>query len=83
MSLVVRTAKLDAVKLQLLSSLELGAEDIIAALTNHSGITLLNLNEITISILSSVRNIEALLLDKVVATELLQSTTTRACHQLS
>ena len=70
MKLAVRASKVDAVKLQLQSSLELQEVNIIAAPTNYAGITLLDLDESAVSTLSSIRNIEALLIDEVIAAEL-------------
>ena len=67
MKLAVRASKIDAVKPQLLSSLELEEVNIFAAPTNYGGITILNLDESAVSTLSSMRNIEALLLDEVAA----------------
>ena len=75
MKLAVRASKVDAVKLQLQSSLELQEVNIIAAPTNYAGITLLDLDESAISTLSSIRNIEALLLDEEAAAKLKQSST--------
>ena len=72
MKLAVRTAKVDVIKLQLLNLLELGAEEIVATQTNYNGITLIKVNENSVTTLSSIRNIEALLLDEVAATELHQ-----------
>ena len=73
MNLAVRASKVDAVRLQLQSSLELQEVNIVAAPTKYAGITLLNLDESTVSTLSSIRNIEALLLDEVTAAELQHS----------
>ena len=75
MKLAVRASKVDAVKLQLQSSLELQEVNIIAAPTNYAGITLLDLDETAVSTLSSIRNIEALLLDEEAAAELRQPST--------
>ena len=75
MKLAVRASKVDAVKLQLQSSLELQEVNIIVAPTNYAGITLLDLDESAVSTLSSIRNIEALLLDEEVAAKLKQSST--------
>ena len=75
MKLAVRASKVDAVRLQLQSSLELQKVDIVAAPTKYAGITLLNLDESAVSTLSSIRNIEALLLDEEAATKLVQSST--------
>ena len=72
MKLAVRASKIDAVKLQLLSSLGLEEVNIVAAPSNYGGITILNLNESAVSTLSSIRNIEALLIDEVTAVELQQ-----------
>ena len=72
MKLAIRTAKLDAITVQLSSSLELGAEHILAVPTNYSGITLLDLNESVVTSLSSTRYIEALLLDEEAAAALQQ-----------
>ena len=72
MKLAVRASKLDVVKLQLLSSLELEEANIVAAPTNYGGITLLNLDESAVSALSSIRNIEALLFDEEAAAKLQQ-----------
>ena len=72
MKLAVRASKIDAVKLQLLSLLELEEVNIIAGPTKYGGITILNLDESAVSTLSSIRHIEALLLDEVAAAELLQ-----------
>jgi hypothetical protein len=70
--LAVRASKVDAVKLQLLSSLAIHEANIVAAPTKYSSITILNLDESAVSTLSSIRNIEALLLDEEVAAELQQ-----------
>ena len=75
MKLAVGASKVDAVKLQLLSSLELQEVNIIAAPTNCAGITLFDLNESAVSTLSSIRNIEVLLLDEEAAAKLTQSST--------
>ena len=72
MKLAVRASKIDVVKLQLLSSLELEEANIVAAPTNYGGITLLNLDESAVSALSSIRNIEALLFDEEAAAKLQQ-----------
>ena len=77
MNLAVKTSEIAGVKLQLLSLLKLEAEDVIAAPTKYSGITLLNLNDRAIFTLNSIRNVDALLLDEFAAIELLQSTTAR------
>jgi len=45
MKLAVRDSKIDSVKLQLLSSLELEEVNIVAARTNYGGITILNVDE--------------------------------------
>ena len=70
MKLGVRASKVDAVRLQLQSSLELQEVNIVAAPTKYAGITLLNLDESAVSTLCSIRNIEALLLNEVTAAEL-------------
>ena len=75
MRLAVRASKADVVRLQLLSSLELEEVNIVAAPTKYAGITLLNLDESAVSTLSSIRNIEALLLDEEAAAKLKQSST--------
>ena len=75
MKLAVRASKVDAVKLQLQSSLELQEVNIIAAPTNNAGITLLDLDESAVSTLSSIRNIEAPLIDEEAAAKLKQSST--------
>ena len=75
MKLAVRASKIDAVKLQLLSSLELKEVNIVAAPTNYGGITILNVDESAGSTLSSIRNIEVLLLDELAAAELQQPST--------
>ena len=75
MKLAVRASKVDAVKLQLQSSLEIEEVSIVAAPTKYAGITLLNLDESAVSTLSSIRNIEALLLDEEAAAKLKQSST--------
>ena len=72
MKLAVRASKVDEVRLQLESSLELQEVNIVAAPTKYAGITLLNLDESAVSTLSSIRNIEALLLDEVAVAELQQ-----------
>ena len=72
MSLAVRASKIDAVKLQLKSSIELEEVNIVAAPTKYSGITNLNLDESAVSTMSRIRNIEALLRDEVATAELLQ-----------
>ena len=75
MKLAVRHSKIDAVKLQLLSLLELEKVNIVAAPTNYGGITILNVDESAGSTLNSIRNIEALLLDEIAAAELQQPST--------
>ena len=75
MKLAVRASKVDAVKLQSQSSLELQEVNIIAAPSKYAGITLLDLDESAVSTLSSIRNIEALLLDEEAAAKLKQSST--------
>jgi len=75
MKLAVRAAKIDLVKLQLLSLLQLEEVNVVAAQTKYSGITILNVDESSVSTLRSIRNIEALLLDEVAAVELLQPST--------
>ena len=75
MKLAVRASKVDAVKLQLLSSLELQEVNNVAVPTKYAGITLLNLDESAVSTLSSIRNIEALLLDEEAAAKLKLSST--------
>ena len=70
MKLAVRASKVDTVGLQLQSSLELEEVNIVAAPTKYAGITLLNLDENAVSTLSSIRNIEALLLDEEAAAKL-------------
>ena len=75
MKLAVSASKVDAVRLQLQSSLEFQEVNIVAAPTKHAGITLLNLDESAVSTLSSIRNIEVLLLDEEVAAKLKQSST--------
>ena len=72
--LAVRTVKLDMVKQQLLKLLELETEDILALPTNYGGITLLNIDASVLSNLSSIRNIEALVLDGTAAAQLLKPT---------
>ena len=80
MRLAVRASKLDAVKLQLQSSLELEEANIVAAPTNYGGITLLNLDESAVSALSSIRNIEALLIDEEAATQLQHPSVASEAH---
>ena len=75
MKLTVRASKVDAVKLQLQSSLELEEVNIVAEPTNYRGIKLLNLDESSLSALNSIRNIEVLLLDEEAAAKLKQSST--------
>ena len=75
MRLAVRASKVNAVRLQLQSSLELQEVNIVAAPTKYAGITLLNLDESAVSTLSSIRNIEALLLDDEATAKLKQSST--------
>ena len=70
MKLAVRAPKVDAVRLQLQSSLELQELNIVATPTKYAGITLLNLDESAVSTLNSIRNIEALLLDEEAAAKL-------------
>jgi hypothetical protein len=72
MNLAFSASKIDIVKLQLLSSLELEEGNIVAAPTNYGAITLLNLDESAVSALSSIRNNEALLLDEEAAAKLQQ-----------
>ena len=68
----IRASKLDAIKLQLLSPLELEEVNIVAMETKYGGITILNLDESAVSTLRSIRNIEALLLDEETVIELQQ-----------
>ena len=75
MKIAVRTSKMDIIKTQLQTSLEVSAEDIVASPTKYGGITILNLDENAISTLSSMRNIEVLLLDEEAAAKLKQSST--------
>lgn len=75
MILAVRTSKQHTIKNQLASSLELGARNIVTAPTKYAGITLLKLDESAVATPNSIRNIEAILLDDVVAAELVQPTT--------
>ena len=70
MKLAVRASKVDAVRLQLQSLLELQEVNIVSVPFNYGGITILNLDESAVLTLSSIRNIEALLLDEVSAAEL-------------
>ena len=49
MKLEVRAFKIDAVKLQLLSLLQLEEVNIVAAPSNYGGITILNLDESAVS----------------------------------
>ena len=70
MKLAIRTSKLDAITLQLLSSLDLGTEHIFPIPTKYSGVTLLDLNESVAISLSNIRYIEALLLDEAAAAQL-------------
>ena len=70
MKLAVRASKVDAVKPQLQSSLEIEEVYIVAGPTNYRGIKLLNLDESSVSALSSIRNIEVMLLDEEAATQL-------------
>jgi hypothetical protein len=72
MRLAVRTAKADTVKLQLLLLLGYDEENIVALPTKYGGITILNIDQSADSTLSSIRNIEALLLDEVAVADLLQ-----------
>ena len=70
MKLAIRASKIDSVKMQLLSSLELQEVNIVTEPSNYGGITILNLDESAVSTISSTRNIEALLIDEVTAAEL-------------
>ena len=58
MKLAVRASKVDAVRLQLQSSLELQEVNIVSVPFNYGGIKILNLDESAVSTLSSIRNIE-------------------------
>ena len=82
MKLAVRTVKLDVIKNQVQSLLNLDAKDIVALPTNYPGITLLNLDKNESSTLNSIRNIEAILLDETAVEELLQSTATSGALSL-
>lgn len=75
MKLVVRSSKIDLVKLQLLSLLQLEEANIVVIPTKYSGITILKLDESAVATSRSIRNIEALLLDGAAVMELLQPTT--------
>ena len=75
MKIAVRSSKIDIIKHQLLTSLEVSAEDIVASPTKYGGITILNIDENAISTLRSIRNIEVLLLDEEAAAKLKQSST--------
>ena len=74
MKLAVRTARIDIVLSQLRNSLGLGLKDIVATPTNYNGITLIEVKVSSIKTLSSIRNIEAILLNDATVAELLQST---------
>ena len=65
----------EAIKLQLLSLRYLRAEDISASSTCYGGITLLSLEESSVSTFNSIRNIEALLLLEAAALEFQHPTT--------
>lgn len=58
-------------KLQLLSSLQVEAEDIIAAPTKYSGITLLKLSEHSVSTVRGISNTETFILNESPTTGLL------------
>ena len=75
MKVAVRTTKCGIVKRQLVSLLGLAQHDIIVMPTNYSGVTILNFDESAIATLSSIRHIEALLIDEATAAELLQPST--------
>ena len=75
MMLAVRSSKIDAIKLQLRSVLEFEGVNIVTAPTKYGGITILDLDESALTTLSSIRNIEALLLDEEAAAELRQPST--------
>lgn len=80
--LAVRTVRLDVVKLQLLSILELETEDILALPTKYSGITLLKIDECAMYNSRSIRNIEALVLEETAAAQLLKPTTASEAQSL-
>ena len=64
MNLVVRTAKAAFMRFNLLNSLELGTDYIVATPTNYKCITLLNLNESALPSLNTIHNTEAILLNE-------------------
>jgi hypothetical protein len=70
MILAVRASKIEAIKAQLSSLLGVRAEDIANLSTSYPGIALLNLKDTAVSTENSIRNIEALLLDEALASEL-------------
>jgi len=82
MKLAAKTAKIDIIKSQLINLLELDAKDIVATPTYYNGITLITVNESSVTTLSSIRNIEAILLNDATAAELLQSTSIRESPSL-
>ena len=75
MKLAVRTTKLDAVKLQLISLLQLSEKGIVTTASIYRGITLIEIDHVTLTTLNSIRNIEAILLDEATAEELLKPST--------
>ena len=82
MKFAVKTAKLEIIMSQLLNLLELDTKDIVATPTDYKGITLINVNESSVTTLSSISNIEAILLNEATAAELAPSTTIREGHPL-
>lgn len=69
---VISSNKIDAVKLQLLSLLKFEEVNSVAAPTKYGGVTILDLDESTVSTLNSIGNIEALILDEAAAAELVK-----------
>ena len=63
--------------------LQLEEVNIVAVPTKYGGIAILNFDESAVSTLSSIRNIEALLLDETAAAELQQPSTANGAHSFN
>ena len=75
--LAVRTSKYESIKLQLASILGVEGTDIFSYSTCYTGIMLLELDNTSAAKSGSIRNIEALLIDGSVASELQYSPATK------
>ena len=66
----VRAAKIEIIKNQLLSVMGLGADVVTISSTKYNGIRMISVSGTEMSKMDSIRNIEAILLDELAASEL-------------